>query len=348
MAGPITELSSCVDALYLSGWAPIPQDVRERLVRGRELAEAAGEPVPFRFGGQDFAIAARGLRKYPFCLKHEYGLILLNPTSGALPPVAVQPRSAFLHAVGPLHAAEWFEDTLAHHLGTVDLKVSRLDLHVDVQGWEMDANERDRFVCRPKARATFEDDGRWTGFIFGHRRSGTVECRIYDKTAELKGILGIWEEVWGSAFDRSTPVIRVEFEVMRTCLREFGLNTAADVVNASGAIWLYLTTQWLTYRDRTADETRSRWPLSPEWQAIQRASLVSGAHGIERMRSLQRRATLQGLAPSLNGYLASFAAVVGTTGIEDTVAALPLLLRQYGSHSGTSFEERVLKKASGA
>ena len=260
----------------------------------------------------------------------------------------MQPRSAFLHGVGPLRAAEWFEDTLAHHLGTVDLKVSRLDLHVDVQGWEIDANERDRFVCRAKARTTYEDDGRWTGFIFGHRKSGTVECRIYDKTAELKGILGIWEEVWGSAFDRSTPVIRVEFEVMRTCLREFGLNTAADVVNASGAIWLYLTTQWLTYRERTPDETRSRWPVSPEWQAIQRASLVSGAHGIARMRSLQRRAPLQGLAPSLNGYLASFAAVVGTTGIEDTVAALPLLLRQYGSQSGTSFEERVLKKASGA
>jgi hypothetical protein len=79
MAGPISELSSGVDALYLSGWAPIPQDVRERLARGRELAEAAGEPVPFRFGGQDFAITGRGLRKYPFCLKHEHGLILLNP-----------------------------------------------------------------------------------------------------------------------------------------------------------------------------------------------------------------------------------------------------------------------------
>ncbi len=112
-------------------------------------------------------------------------------------------------------------------------------------------------------------------------------------------------------------------------------------------MWLYLTTQWLTFRERTADETRSRWPLSPEWQVIQRASLASGAYGIDRMRSLQQRATLQGLAPSLNGYLASFAAVVGTKDIEDTVAALPLLLRQYGSHSGTTFEERVLKKASG-
>jgi hypothetical protein len=347
VAGGVRELASGVDALYLSGWAPIPQDVREKLLRGRERAEAAGEPVPFRFGGHDFAIKPHGLRKYPFCLQHERGLILLNPSSGALPPVAVQPRAALLHGEGPLKAAEWFEETLAYHLGVVDLKVSRVDLHVDVQGWKIDANERDRFVCRPKARTTYEDDGRWTGFILGHRRSGTVECRIYDKTEQLKGIFGIWEDIWGGSFDRSEPVIRVEFEVMRNCLREFGLSTPPDVVNAAGGMWLYLTTQWLTYRVRTADETRSRWPLSPEWLVIQRASLASGAHGIDRMRSLQRRATLQGLAPSLNGYLASFAACVGTTDIEDTCAALPLLLRQYGSQSGTSFEERVLKKASG-
>jgi hypothetical protein len=341
------ELASGVDALYLSGWAPIPQDVRERLLQGRERAEGLGEPVPLRFGGEDFEIKPHGVRRYPFCLQHEHGMILLNPSSGALPPVAVQPRSAFLHGVGPLRAAAWFQEILEYHLGIVELKVSRLDLHVDVQGWEIDANERDRFVCRPKARTTYEDDGRWTGFIFGHRRSGTVECRIYDKTEELKGIFGIWDEMWGPAFDRSRPVIRVEFEVMRTCLREFGLGAAPEVVSAAGAIWLYLTTQWLTYRERSADETRSRWPLAPEWQAIQRASLASGSHGIDRMRNLQRRATLQTLTPSLNGYLASFAAVVGTEGIEDTCAALPLLLRQYGTYSGTTFEERVLKKASG-
>ena len=76
----------------------------------------------------------------------------------------------------------------------------------------------------------------------------------------------------------------VEFQVERAGLRSMQRNTSEDVFEAVGDLWRYLTHDWLTYRTPTADQTRARWPMAPEWQDIQAASLMQRQVGLTRLR----------------------------------------------------------------
>ena len=73
-------------------------------------------------------------------------------------------------------------------------------------------------------------------------------------------------------------------------------------------------------------------------------SIADEAHGLERMVEGRRRASLQGLAPGLVGYIGSFAALVGTEDVDDTCAHLPELLRRYEKHTDRPFADRVAEK----
>jgi len=84
--------------------------------------------------------------------------------------------------------------------------------------------------------------------------------------------------------------------------------------------------------------------LAPEWSEIQRASMAKGAYGLDRMAAGRRRGELRTLAPGLVGYLASFAALVGTTEIPDTCEELAGFLRRYGEWSELRFADRVEDK----
>jgi len=142
-----------------------------------------------------------------------------------------------------------------------------------------------RFVCRADARRTYEVGGTLTGFEFGTRKTKTFSARLYDKTAdvEAKGTRW-WLEVWGDRYRPGAPVHRMEFEIGRQGLVEFDLDTPDQVLQAAGDLWAYATGQWLTHRSPTADQTRSRWSISPEWQQVQRATLCHRAIGLERLR----------------------------------------------------------------
>ena len=153
-----------------------------------------------------------------------------------------------------------------------------------------------------------------------------------------------WTEVWGDRYTPGRPVIRVEFEVGRQALREFGLDTPAQVLAAAGDLWSYASGQWLTFRSPTADRTRSRWPIAPEWRAVQRATLAHRSVGVERLRDVHHATSLRRLLPGLTGYLASYAAIVGTDDIDDTVAAVGHHLHDYEIASRTPFAERVERR----
>ena len=150
-----------------------------------------------------------------------------------------------------------------------------------------------------------------------------------------------WPDIWGERYDRALAVHRVEFEFGRQGLREFGVDTPREAIDAAGALWASVTEAWLTYRSPTSDQNRSRWPLAPEWLDVQRASLRGKAAGAERMYEGRRRGRLRKLLPVLNGCMVSFAALVGATGIDEACARLPALLRDYEVISRRKFSERV-------
>ena len=342
--GPLRELASGVDALYLSGRAELPKRFLARLEQCRAWAAEAKRPAPCEVGEHVFGIAPHGWGKYRFCLDHEMARIGFS-TSRHLPTVRVQPRSEFLHAVGPEAAVAALQEVLAPELRQLRFWVNRVDLFADWQGWTLGLEDARRFVCRADARRTYEVAGTLTGFEFGSRTTKTFMARLYDKTADMAAKdTRWWFEVWGARYVPGPPVHRLEFEVGRQGLLEFDLNTPAQVLAAAGDLWAYATGEWLTYRSPTADGTRSRWPLAPEWRQVQHATLGHDPVGLERLRLARRSASIEKLLPGLTGYLASLGALIGTQGIDDTLGAIGHHLHTYEIVSHTAFSERVARR----
>jgi hypothetical protein len=250
-----------------------------------------------------------------------------------------------LHGKGPLAAVEWFRRVVESVVGPVFVGASRMDLHVDLQGWDLDGDDRRKFVCRADGRDLYEVADGFSGLLFGRRTSGTVMARIYDKTLESqKKGTAFWEDIWGPERDPAHHVLRVEFEINRQGLKEYGVESAYEAIEAGPAIWTDLTTTWLTYRTPTEDATRSRWPLAPEWRSVQHARFAADALGVSRMRDGRKRGEYRNLAAQLSGYVAKVAALEGVHSIEEALHPVRDILRWYESKSGVAFSARVADK----
>jgi hypothetical protein len=180
----LSELASGIDALYLSGRAELSKRFLARLEGCRTWAGEAKRPAPCEIGDRTVGIAPHGWGKYRFCLDHEMARIGFS-TSRHLPTVRVQPRSEFLHAVGPDAAVAALHEVLSTELRQLRLWVNRVDLFADWQGWNLTLADASRFVCRADARRTYEVAGALTGFEFGSRTTKTLLARLYDKTADM-------------------------------------------------------------------------------------------------------------------------------------------------------------------
>jgi hypothetical protein len=339
----LTELASGVDALYLSGRTSLSEDFLARLESARTLANELGGSPPFQFGALEMLMAPHAFGKHRYCLTHPYGRIGITPSLN-LPAFRIQPRAEFLHGVGPRAAVQGFRDLIEEECGFVKLQVSRIDLFADFQGWDLTGDQRGSFICRATDVGLFEANGTLTGLQFGKRSSGTVDARIYNKTIEiLSSGSEYWKELWGDAYDPRHDVFRVEFEVLRGALREFRLDDPDEVLDATGALWAYLTA-WLSFRTPTADHTRSRWPEAPEWEDVRHSRISGGELGIERTYRGKQRGELGKMWPALVGNLARFGALSDSQSEEEMLEVLKYLLKRYAKESHVSMDHRIWQK----
>jgi hypothetical protein len=339
----LTELASGVDAFYLSGMGTLPVLLAADLARARSAARESAAETPFDVAGEPFLVPGGGLLKYPYRLNHARGVIAFTE-SASLPTVRIQPRASFLHGVGTAAALQWFTELVGMLLGRVEWKTSRVDLFMDSHGWDLTSDDRARFVCRAQSRVTFEDEDTWRGLRFGTSKSGVL-ARIYDKSEEsrLKGT-DWWPDRWGERYVPGERVLRVEFQVNRELLRQTQLDGPDDVLAELPRLWAYLTDRWLTFRSETEDATRSRWPLAPEWQQVQRATLRGGAVGLDRVYAGEAAGSVRRLLPALRGYLASAGALLGATTLDETLHRVGRRLQLDEQASGIAFSSRLAEK----
>ena len=338
----VRELASGIDALYLSGQVDLDESLLADLDRARESARAVSESVPYRLGKAEFGLAPYGWGRYPFRLSHEYGLIGLSG-SEHLPAVRVQPRAEMLHGLGPEATVDAFSDVLLS-VGEVRWSVSRVDLFADVQGWWPTVEDRDRFVCRATTRDTFEESGELTGFQFGRRKRRGLSARVYDKSEQMRKTgTEWWRDVWGDTYGEGDPVARIEFEFGRKVLRECGVDSPDDVFENTAGLWGYAT-EWLSYRDRSGDGTRSRWPVSAEWETIRTLSLRERAVTVERTTGSRQAAAEKRITAGLCGYLSSFAALRNIETLGESLSTAESVLRVWELETGIPFSERVARK----
>jgi hypothetical protein len=339
----LNEVASGVDAIYLSGRASLPDSLLARLEEARTVAlELDGSP-PFQFGALEMLLAPHAWGKHRYCLTHPYGRLGISPSLN-IPAFRIQPRAEFVHGVGVRAAIQRFRDLIEDECGIVKLQVSRIDLFADFQGWELSGDDRRAFVCRASDLGTFEENGTLNGLQFGKRSSGTVDARLYNKTKEmLTSGSDYWKEIWNDTYDEQCDVLRVEFEVLRGGLREFGLDSPDDVLDATGALWSYLT-KWLSYRTPTDDETRSRWPTAPEWEDVQRARIGEGVFGLERTYRGKQRGELAKMMPAFVGYVARFGALSDCYSEAEMLEVLRGYLARYAKETHISMDHRIWQK----
>lgn len=337
------ELAAGIDALYLSALGEIPDVLLDELDSLKTQAQDAEASIDTFLGGYVFRVSPTGWGKYRYSLNHELARIGVTQ-SEHLPSVRFQPTARALHTIGPQMTVLWARNVLDSLGIDATLQVARLDLHSDWQGFWIEPDERSNFVTYSDRRTLYEVGDALSGLNFG-KRGGAVYARIYDKTRELesKGD-DWWIEVWGPRYRQDQRVLRIEFEINRDGLREFGINTPEEAFENLGPLWAYSTGQWLTLRTPTDDDTRSRWPLDPRWIAVQQCSLSANSLPAERMRAGQNDGTLRKLLPQLVGYLASAAVPLDTSDLDDTLDALRPYIESYGIQRRMSFEERVTGK----
>jgi hypothetical protein len=339
----LRELASGVDALYLSGRGALPRVLLDQLDGLKGAAADTGGPVDVALCGYPVRVLGSGWGKYRYYAVHELARVGFTP-SDALPCVRVQPTSLGLHALGPDVMVLWVRNLLDALGIDAVLQVARLDLHADFHGLDIAADQRSNFVGYSNRRALYEVDEALSGLNFG-TRGGALYARIYDKTRELDGKGDDWWlDIWGSRYDPARPVIRVEYEFSRDGLREFGLDTPEDVFAQMAALWAYAACVWLSLRVPTSDDTRSRWPVDPRWQAVQRATLAGNALPADRIKAGQALGALRNLMPQLVGSLTSAAAHLGTDDLDATVHALMPHMARFEAQTGASFAERVAEK----
>lgn len=342
-------LASGIDTLHVSARGAVRPEVREALEVVKRDAQEADEPVPYEFPltAQAFMVKPYGLRGYTHWLTSPDFELLLG-RGERFPAALVQLHSAYLHSVG----AEWAVGMMTQLL---DLEVfasppvvvvSRIDVYADTQGWRPVLADLDRFVCRGRSRRAFVEreqayasGRRLTGFMFGR---DALVARIYDKTAEIgRGGTSWLPDLWGER-DEGEPVWRLELQVRRKVLAEFGLRSVAEVLSAVQDLWRYGTMEWLTLRVPNGHRAQRRWPVDPAWQEVQAVRIAPEACGVVRRRLVQ--AAEARVVQGLQGYLSSWAALRDRHELRATMEAAAPIVERYLASRGRTFAAEVRRK----
>jgi hypothetical protein len=167
-------------------------------------------------------------------------------------------------------------------------KLSRVDPCVDIAGMKItaitDPYVAGHYVTRARASSTFEYEdhvvqscsavysfGRApTGFVVGQ---GSLKVRVYDKCRESnlvpEKIAAVVAYRWGYWTANAS---RVEFQVRRETLKDFGIDTVADWFAKRAAVCEYLCADWFRLTSGPVDRSHAdRSDTLPEWLVVQQA-----------------------------------------------------------------------------
>ena len=314
--------------------AEFPDELADQLEDLKRQSQEAEEdiPTPWRFAGEVLFIKPHGAGRQWRWILHSPS-IHVDVGLGKLTQIVAKARlaSAFLweHEIGV--ALTLLYGFLADFLQVpFTLQVSEVHLCADVAGWELSLDNLPAFITRSRSKGLrlFPSDAPSPEvdepFIapddvrlqFAGRRLATLDfskgaphaCCIYDKTAEIIVSRKDWmQEVWTTnGWDGESRVTRVEFRYKRECLREMKIEEAYAFLDQIPSLWAYSTKLWLRHTIPNDDLNRARWPLSPLWQLVQRASFF--CDGTPAVRERRRTGDLTLLCQMIAGCSTSAAA----------------------------------------
>ncbi len=295
-----------------------------------------------------FNVVPNGVGGYEWLL-HSHDLALkigssMTPTSR--PSLMAEIRSETLWTLSAEAAVAWVIELLAG-IGArvIHAKPSRVDLCVDVliheSEWSTGLTEH--FVTRARDVKSNLQHGELSGFSIG---KGAMSARLYDKPREIALISHKeWMyDIWGiDSIDADHRVVRVEFQLRRSTLKELGVDTWDHLTSMLPEIWAYCTKKWLRIvHDASVHHTQQ--VVMPWWQVV--TDGFTGAQGAEPL--VRRKAIIadkKQIARQLLGCASSIVAlqmqgdVIRSGETLDLETFLELAVREAVAQSGYDDDE---------
>lgn len=214
---------------------------------------------------------------------------------------------------------------IADKAGTIDrVIVSRWDIAADFLLPEGLTSNFLRAHVVAKARKRREDSkGDQLETFYVGQGSGPTQLRIYDKVAEIAANQG--EKNWFFDLWKSKPgdrVWRVEYQLRRLALKQFGAKELDDLPRLAPMIWNALTDSVVSFRVPHNDNV-SRREVHPWWAAVQGVGEMLGSS-----IAAERNTTRPGTAPAdwyiahAAGCLIAYAARMGVSDLGQAADAL--------------------------
>lgn len=339
-------LASGVDTLYMSARGALYEGLLVCLQGMRDLNPKM-EEIPFSFHTEapNTVLRQYGRRGYKFLLSS----LAFDISLGAgeqFPEALIELRSQYIHSVGLETAVDQITELMSRDFFPhgFKLKVSRVDVFADEQGWQPKRGDFSRFVCRAVKASAFDQTptrvdevrGQFSGFTFG---KGDVVARIYDKTVEMG--TDTWPELMWVGRDEDEHVWRIEFQYRRKALKELRVFHPEDVLHHRQGLWQY-GLKWLSLRERTKDQTRSRWHVAGVWTELGSAAI--GGSAVPLIRERIHEVDVARLTQGLVGFATSLEALGEAQGLSKVVAHQVPAVSKYLAHRGTGMGEIVEAK----
>lgn len=275
----------------------------------------------------------------------EYHLYLsISQTPKGSPNAYLSINSEAIWKLNLPSVLETLEIDLYHFGGTLErIQPSRVDMCADFRipgGLSLAFLESHRVSRANETTFHLKNDILETYYVGSP--SSPVRLRIYDKGKEIqvKGTKFWFVDIWKT--DDVTDVWRVEFQMRRPFLRQFGINSLEELWQKIGGVWLYLTEEWVSLRLPDNDRTARRSVL-PWWEQVQKAgNQFDSASGVRRYGQDDMLAPVEWYVSHVAGCLASVAARLNIDNCTEAVKVLGDNLEGHWRHK--DFKSEVKKR----
>lgn len=296
-------------AYYLAATPDCTLNYEQMAVEKEEMRLAkVRRPKAISLGSEEFLLAPNGTKSgYPFLIENDSFSIQFGEFNK--PNFFVTFRNFALWQFGAMKLHRRFLDWAAS-MGFATFRperLSRVDFTFDYQIAAIDFDE-DSFVSQATKDNQHRKNRKVQTFRFGE---GDVVLRIYNKVDEIqeKSAKTWFFDMWGC----SENVWRIEWQIRKTWLRTFGIQTFADLEERQGDLLRILVNDHTTLRVPNDDSNRSRWLLHPLWADLQ--SHIAAMDGLGVVREIDPAALLDEretrMAISIYGYLKRIGAIQG-------------------------------------
>ncbi|MDD2366078.1 MAG: plasmid replication initiation factor [Desulfuromonadaceae bacterium] len=287
---------------------------------------------------------------YRFHLQFDaYNLFIgKSATPGTSPNVYLSISAKVLWHNGIETALSWIAlDLKAIGGGTIQrVQVSRLDLCADflVPGGLSHEFILSHKVTRNDKGKLYLDKNELQTYYAADGKS-PIQLRLYNKGLEVKqGGIKLWFlDLWKR--ESTDDIWRIEFQVRRPALKQFGINSIDDLKEKQAGLWGYLTMKWFSLRLPDNDKAE-RKTVHPFWSAVQECfkNDISGTCS----QAYRNCVTLAAASPEwhlshIDGCLSSFAAILGISNREEALQELQSRLTK--RNNAADFETACIKKA---